>query len=74
MSQENTMQAFAPGDIFAGATLLNLTSTTCRWPQGHPGEPGFAFCGARTAAGQPYCAYHASVAYQSPNKDRRQRA
>lgn len=57
-----------------GATLLNLTSTTCRWPQGHPGEPGFAFCGARTAPGQPYCPYHASIAYQSPNKDRRQQS
>ena len=55
-----------------GATLLSLTSTTCRWPQGHPGEPGFAFCGARSVAGQPYCAYHASVAYQTPSKDRKQ--
>lgn len=31
----------------------------CVWPSGHPGEPGFSFCGARViGVGRPYCAEH----------------
>lgn len=44
--------------------LLELRPTTCRWPHGHPDEPGFGFCGARCPAAAPYCAHHASIAHQ----------
>lgn len=49
-----------------GATILDLTERMCRWPIGHPGERDFHFCGKKTVPGLPYCAEHASVAYQSP--------
>ena len=50
-----------PGE---GVSILTLTNMSCRWPIGHPGEEDFRFCGARTIAGQPYCAGHAKLAYQ----------
>lgn len=51
----------------SGATILNLTERMCRWPIGDPKQPGFRFCGRSAAPGVPYCAEHASVAYQTPN-------
>lgn len=56
-------------------TLLMLTDRICKWPIGHPGDPNFHFCGRRSQAGQPYCAKHAAMAYQSPQSRRdRQRS
>ena len=54
-------------------TILSLTERMCKWPIGHPGEPGFHFCGRKSMSGQPYCTYHAAMAYQAPQprKDRR---
>lgn len=54
-------------------TILDLTDRICKWPIGHPGEPEFHFCGRRSAPVQPYCAFHAAMAYQAPQprKDRR---
>jgi len=54
-------------------TLLELNEQTCRWPVGDPGSGDFFFCGGNTAAGLPYCAYHARVAYQPPSDRRRER-
>lgn len=56
-----------------GATILSLTTTTCRWPIGHPGEPGFHFCGVSVSPAQIYCDAHCRIAYQAPNKDSRRR-
>lgn len=41
-------------------TLQQLTNSTCRWPIGMPGTPGFFFCGAPAdCEGQrPYCDRH----------------
>lgn len=49
-----------------GVSILTLTTATCRWPIGHPGEDNFFFCGARTKPGQPYCEAHSRLAYQVP--------
>jgi GcrA cell cycle regulator len=57
-----------------GVSILTLTTATCRWPLGHPGEEDFRFCGARTRAGQPYCETHSRMAYQAPSKDARKRS
>ncbi len=49
--------------------LDELTSTTCRWPIGNPGEADFGFCG-----GEPvgvYCAYHHRVGTQPATAPRR---
>ena len=43
--------------------LVELTEKTCKWPQGDPQSPEFAFCGHSTDAG-PYCGYHSRIAYQ----------
>ena len=56
-------------------TILTLTDRMCKWPLGHPGDDDFRFCGRKTVPGQPYCGYHAAMAYQAPQprKDRRSR-
>ncbi len=43
--------------------VVELSSQTCRWPIGHPGDPGFHFCTERAIQGKPYCVEHAAVAY-----------
>jgi GcrA cell cycle regulator len=49
-----------------GVNIFTLTSSTCRWPIGDPGDAEFHFCGSKCEAGQPYCEYHAAMAYQAP--------
>ena len=41
---------------------------SCSWPNGHPGEKGFHFCGKRPLPGKPYCAEHAEMAYVKPKE------
>lgn len=43
--------------------VVELSAHGCRWPIGHPGEPGFHFCSERAVVGKPYCAEHAAMAY-----------
>lgn len=50
--------------------VVELTPHSCRWPEGHPGEPGFHFCCKPVLPGKPYCGEHAARAYHRP-KDRR---
>lgn len=38
--------------------VLILTERVCRWPIGHPKEPGFRFCGAPCGHDKPYCDEH----------------
>ena len=54
-------------------TILELTEQTCHWPVGDPGSSEFFFCGGKTIAGLPYCAYHSRVAYQPAGDRRRDR-
>jgi len=49
-----------------GVSIYTLTASTCRWPIGDPGDNDFHFCGANCTVGQPYCDYHAALAYQAP--------
>lgn len=53
------------------ATLLTLTSRTCRWPIGDPTDIAFTFCG-RTTSTHPYCVEHSRVAF--PPRLNRKRA
>lgn len=53
-----------------GCSIMQLTESTCRWPQGEPGTESFHFCGGKSNPGMPYCAHHARIAYQ-PVQDRR---
>jgi GcrA cell cycle regulator len=43
--------------------VVELSSQTCRWPIGHPGDPNFHFCSERAIQGKPYCIEHSAVAY-----------
>lgn len=54
--------------------VLELTSTTCRWPIGDPGTNGFHFCGAHmeipfseATPNTAYCEFHAKIAYAGLN-------
>lgn len=52
-------------------TLMELREAMCRWPLGDPTQLDFRFCGVRSPGSQtPYCAHHATIAYQ-PAQDRR---
>ena len=44
---------------------MGKSGGACQWPDGHPGQPGFHFCGKPAAAGKPYCPEHAARAYVS---------
>lgn len=44
------------------ASVLDLKESTCHWPVGDPGTPGFFFCGG-TVTKQSYCSHHARVAF-----------
>ena len=50
-----------------------LTERTCKWPIGDPTQDDFHFCGHDSLESAPYCEYHASVAYQTPEPRKRQR-
>jgi len=46
-------------------SILDLNERMCRWPFGDPKSSDFCFCGNPTLEGLPYCAEHATVAYQT---------
>ena len=45
------------------------TKRGCEWPQGHPDENDFHFCGKDRFEDKPYCLDHCAVAYVVPEKD-----
>lgn len=47
--------------------------SSCCWPLGEPGTPGFYFCGDPTVPAKPYCDQHAALAYVKV-RDRREDA
>jgi GcrA cell cycle regulator len=53
-------------------TIVELKESMCRWPLGDPANAEFRYCGSPTAT-KPYCAYHASLAYQPAQERRRDR-
>ena len=46
--------------------VIGMVPPSCSWPQGHPGDKNFRFCGRRPLPGKPYCAEHAAQAYIRP--------
>jgi GcrA cell cycle regulator len=58
--------------IFQPAVKNIFTSQTkrgCEWPEGHPDESGFKFCGKDRFEDKPYCIDHCAVAYVIPEKE-----
>ena len=41
----------------------------CEWPEGHPDENDFKFCGKERFEDKPYCIDHCAVAYVIPEKE-----
>ena len=41
----------------------------CEWPEGHPDETDFKFCGKERFEDKPYCVNHCAVAYVIPEKE-----
>ena len=54
-------------------SVKNLLSTSnkrrCEWPEGHPEESEFHFCGKERFGDKPYCLDHCAVAYVIPEKE-----
>ena len=48
--------------------LEELTDNDCKYPIGHPDEPGFYFCGRSSLKDFSYCRLHLLFSYQSRNK------
>jgi len=59
-----------PLDDGETASVLTLRESMCKWPIGDPADSSFAFCGRKASCG-PYCAEHASVAFQPSRKTAR---
>ena len=53
------------GDAMTVATIKN---NMCKWPIGDPATDDFHFCGQPTSPGKSYCAYHAKMAFQPPQR------
>ncbi len=64
--QNNEESSFQP----VVKNLFNLsTKRGCEWPQGHPDESDFHFCGKDRFEDKPYCLDHCAVAYVIPDKE-----
>ena len=59
-------QTFQPAvkNLFA-----NQTKRGCEWPEGHPDESDFKFCGKDRFEDKPYCIDHCAIAYVLPEKE-----
>ena len=68
--EESKQQNFQP-------TVKNLfvsqTKRGCEWPEGHPDESDFKFCGKDRFEDKPYCIDHCAVAYVIPEKEEAER-
>ena len=60
------LQTFQPPvkNLFTGQTKRG-----CEWPEGHPDESDFKFCGKARFEDKPYCIDHCAVAYVIPEKE-----
>ena len=47
--------------------LEELTDQTCRWPNNHPEDKDFYFCGRKPMEKFPYCKLHVLYAFQPKN-------
>ena len=59
-------QAFQPA---VKNLFKSQTKRTCEWPEGHPDESDFKFCGKDRFEDKPYCIDHCAVAYVIPEKE-----
>ncbi len=70
-SKEEPIETTKP-QTFQPAVKNFFTSQTkrgCEWPEGHPDESDFKFCGKDRFEDKPYCTDHCAVAYVIPEKE-----
>ena len=69
---EESKETLKPQQNF-NPTIKNLftnhTKRGCEWPEGHPDESDFKFCGKDRFEDKPYCLDHCAVAYVIPEKE-----
>ena len=53
--------------------VSNYTKRGCEWPDGHPDESDFKFCGRERYEDKPYCIDHCAIAYVIPEKEEAER-
>lgn len=53
--------------------LVELSDSTCKWPNGDPQSEDFCFCGNDSGDSEPYCNYHSRLAYQPVSERQRLR-
>ncbi len=60
----------APATLDTGdqVTVATIKNNMCKWPIGDPATDDFHFCGQTTLPGKSYCAYHAHMAFQPPQR------
>tara|TARA_B110000196_G_C20982069_1_gene583889 strand:- start:246 stop:713 length:468 start_codon:yes stop_codon:yes gene_type:complete len=49
--------------------VSNHVKRGCEWPEGHPDENSFKFCGHERYEDKPYCIDHCAIAYVIPEKE-----
>ena len=49
--------------------FTNNIKRGCEWPEGHPDESDFKFCGKERFEDKPYCLEHCAIAYVIPEKE-----
>lgn len=52
----------------AGMNVATIKNNMCKWPIGDPAKDDFQFCGQNTLSGKSYCAHHARIAFQPPQR------
>jgi len=54
--------------------FTNSIKRGCEWPEGHPDESDFKFCGKERFEDKPYCLNHCAIAYVIPDKEESEKA
>ena len=75
-SKEEIKENIRPQKNFQPAVkniVTNNNKRGCEWPDGHPDESDFKFCGQDRYEDKPYCLEHCTVAYVIPEKDESER-
>ena len=66
LKEELKQQTFQPA---VKNLFTSHTKRGCEWPEGHPDESDFKFCGKDRFEDKPYCINHCAVAYVIPDKE-----
>ena len=72
VTKDEVKEKVAPRQNFQPVVKNLFTKSVkrgCEWPEGHPDESDFKFCGKERFEDKPYCIDHCAVAYVIPEKE-----